>query len=207
MTKGLFISVEGIDGAGKSTHVDFIREYLESRGKTVVITREPGGTQLGEQIRHLLLHSNGIMHRNTELLLMFASRQELVDKVLSPNLEQGICVVADRFVDASLAYQGAGRGLGQNKVRQVMSWLEPVLMPDLTFLFNVPLSIAFSRVSKNKNKDRIEQESQDFFTRVQNAYIDIAKEEPHRVKVIQTDQTKTKTRAEIIRHLDHLLAK
>jgi dTMP kinase len=207
MTKGLFISVEGIDGAGKSTHVNFIREYLESHGKTVVVTREPGGTELGEHIRNLLLHSSSVMHRNTELLLMFASRQELVDKVICPNLAQGICVVADRYIDASLAYQGAGRGLGQAKVRQVMNWLEPVLMPDLTFLFNVPLSIAFTRVDKNKNKDRIEQESRDFFAKVQNAYLDIAKEEPQRVKVIATNQTKTKTRAHIVQHLDYLLAK
>jgi dTMP kinase len=175
-------------------------------GKAVVVTREPGGTELGEQVRNLLLHSHN-MHRNTELLLMFASRQELVNKVLVPNLEQGICVIADRFVDASLAYQGVGRGIGLAKVRQVMNWLEPVLTPDLTFLFNVPLSIAMSRVGKHNNKDRIEQEGQTFFANVQQAYLDIAAAEPHRMKVIQTNQTKTKTRAEIIAHLDTLLWK
>ena len=206
MTKGLFISVEGIDGAGKSTHVNFIREYLESYGKEVITTREPGGTELGEQIRNLLLHSDN-MHKNTELLLMFASRQELLDKILCPNLENGVCVIADRYVDASLAYQGAGRGLGLQKVYQVMNWLEPVLLPDLTFLFNVPLSEALFRVAKKKNKDRIEHESVDFFTRVQDAYLSIAKEESQRVKVISTCQTKAKTRSEIIRHLDYLLAK
>lgn len=206
MTKGLFISVEGIDGAGKSTHVNFISEYLQGKGKKVVITREPGGTQLGEQIRNLLLHSSD-MHRNTELLLMFASRQELVDKVLCPNLQKGICVVADRYVDASLAYQGAGRELGLHKIRQVMSWLEPMLLPDLTFLFNVPLSLAFTRVDRKKDKDRMEQEGQDFFSRVQNAYLDIAKEEPERMKVIPTNQAKTRTRAQIIRYLDKLLEK
>jgi|SRR6185437_2890885 len=206
MKKGLFISVEGIDGAGKSTHVSFIREYLESKGKTVIVTREPGGTELGEQIRNILLHSSN-MHPNTELLLMFASRQELIDKVLRPNLEQGVCVVADRFIDASLAYQGAGRGLGMAKVRQVINWLEPVLETDLTFLFNVPLSIALERVAKNKNKDRIEKESIDFFTKVQNAYLDIAKVEPERMKIIKTNRNRTETRAEISKHLDYLLDK
>ncbi|MCC2626217.1 MAG: dTMP kinase [Burkholderiales bacterium] len=206
MNKGLFISVEGIDGAGKSTHVNLIREYLESKGKTVVVTREPGGTELGEQIRNLLLHSHN-MHHNTELLLMFASRQELIDKVIRPNLEQGVCVIADRFVDASLAYQGAGRGIGMDKVYQVMNWLEPVLKTDLTFLFNVPLSVAFERVGKNRNKDRIEKESIDFFTKVQNAYLDIASKEPGRMKVIRTNRPKHESREEIIRHLDGLLKK
>ncbi|HLX54674.1 MAG TPA: dTMP kinase [Aquella sp.] len=206
MKKGLFISVEGIDGAGKSTHVNFIREYLESKGKTVILTREPGGTELGEQIRNLLLHSSN-MHPNTELLLMFASRQELIDKVLCPNLEKGICVVADRFVDASLAYQGAGRGLGMDKVRQVINCLAPALSTDLTFLFNVPLSIALERVAKNKNKDRIEKESIEFFTKVQDAYLDIAAAEPERMKIIKTNRNRTETRTEIIQHLDYLLEK
>ncbi len=203
MDRGLFISVEGIDGAGKSTHVNLIREYLENKGKTVVVTREPGGTELGEHIRNLLLHSHN-MHHNTELLLMFASRQELIDKVIRPNLEQGICVIADRFVDASLAYQGAGRGIGMEKVYQVINWLEPVLKTDLTFLFNVPLSLAFERVGKNRNKDRIEKESIDFFTKVQNAYLDIANKEPERMKVIRTNRPKSESRAEIIKHLDGL---
>ncbi|MCC2645399.1 MAG: dTMP kinase [Burkholderiales bacterium] len=206
MKKGLFISVEGIDGAGKSTHVNFICEYLESKGKTVVVTREPGGTPLGEQIRNLLLHSTN-MHHNTELLLMFASRQELIEKIIFPNLKDGICVVADRFVDASLAYQGAGRGLGMAKVKQLINLLEPGLTTDLTFLFNVPLSIAVNRIAKNRNKDRIEEENEDFFTKVQNAYLDIAKAQPDRMKVINTNRLKSETRNEIIQHLDYLLDK
>ncbi|MCE3268959.1 MAG: dTMP kinase [Burkholderiales bacterium] len=206
MKKGLFISVEGIDGAGKSTHVNFICEYLKSKGKTVVVTREPGGTPLGEQIRNLLLHSTN-MHHNTELLLMFASRQELIEKIIFPNLKDGICVVADRFVDASLAYQGAGRGLGMAKVKQLINLLEPVLTTDLTFLFNVPLSIAVNRIAKNRNKDRIEEENEDFFTKVQNAYLDIAKAQPDRMKVINTNRLKSETRNEIIQHLDYLLDK
>jgi dTMP kinase len=204
MDRGLFISVEGIDGAGKSTHVNFIREYLEGKGKTVVVTREPGGTELGEHIRNLLLHSHN-MHSNTELLLMFASRQELIDKIIRPNLEQGICVIADRFVDASLAYQGAGRGIGMEKVYQVINWLEPVFKTDLTFLFDAPLSVALERVGKNNNKDRIEKESIDFFTRVQNAYLDIATKEPQRIKIIRTNRPKSDSREEIIKHLDGLL--
>lgn len=206
MTRGLFISVEGIDGAGKSTHVGFIRQYLESKGKQVVVTREPGGTELGEQIRSLLLHSHN-MHHNTELLLMFASRQELIDKVINPNLQQGSCVVADRFIDASLAYQGAGRDLGSSKVRQIINLLEPVLSPDLTFLFDAPLSLAAARVARNKNKDRIEQETEGFFIKVQNAYLDIAKAEPERMKVVSTNQSQEQTRTQIVEHLDSLLNK
>lgn len=202
MTQGLFISVEGIDGAGKSTHVSFIGEYLESTGKTVIITREPGGTELGESLRNLLLNSDN-MHRNTELLLMFAARQELITKVLLPNLQQGVCVISDRFVDASFAYQGAGRALGADKVRQLMNCLEPVVVPNLTLLFDAPLAVALARM--NKNKDRIEREGEGFFARVQNAYLDIATAQPERVKVIKTNQSCTATRAEIIQHLDYLL--
>lgn len=202
---GLFITVEGIDGAGKSTHVDFIQSYLENKGRRVLTTREPGGTIIGEKIRDLLLHNHDKIHSTTELFLMFASRQEIISNVIIPTLENGVCVVLDRFIDSSLAYQGGGRGLGMAKVEKIISLLEPQIKPDLTFLFDVELSVAFSRLSKNKTKDRIEQENEKFFTKVQNAYHEIAKNEPQRVKVINTIQSKEKTQVELKQYLDELL--
>ena len=203
--RGIFVSVEGIDGAGKSTHVDFIREYLEDKGNKVIITREPGGTDLGEKIRELLLHSHAEIHNMTELFLLFASRQELISKVIEPNLNNGVCVIADRFIDASVAYQGYGRKIGQEKLDKIISLLEPVFKTDLTFLFDVPLSLAVNRVSRNKQKDRIEKENSEFFATVQNAYHLIAKNEPERVKIISTDQSIKKTQVLLATYLDQLL--
>jgi dTMP kinase len=203
---GLFISVEGIDGAGKSTHVEFIRQYLEGQGHKVVVTREPGGTELGEKVRDLLLNSES-MHEVTELLLMFASRQELIDKVIRPYLAQGVCVIADRFIDASTAYQGFGRGIGVDKINMLIKLLEPSLSTNLTFLFDAPLELAYARVEKHQAKDRIEQEEAEFFSRVLNGYYSVAKSEPSRVKIVCTDRDKELTRAEIAKHLDELISK
>ena len=205
--RGLFISVEGIDGAGKSTHVDFISSYLKDKGYEVVTTREPGGTELGEKIRNLLLHSDGEVHRITELLLMFASRQQLIAQLIEPNLAKGVCVIADRFIDASIAYQAYGRGIGREKLNKIISLLEPNYTTDLTFLFDLPLDLAVARLNKSRQKDRIEQETSDFFANVQNAYHMIAKDEPDRVKVITTNQVKEKTRMLIASYLDQLITK
>lgn len=206
MKRGLFISVEGIDGAGKSTHVEFIREYLKSKGLEVIVTREPGGTVVGEKIRELLLTSEH-MHHNTELLLYFASRQEIIRQVIVPNLEAGVCVIADRFVDASIAYQGGGRELGVDKIKLVYGLLEPTLTTDMTFLFDVPLSLAMDRLSRGRELDRIELESREFFARVQNTYHQLAADEPLRIKKIMTNHPIAHTREQLVRHLEHLLAK
>lgn len=204
--RGLFVSVEGIDGAGKSTHVAFIKEYMEDKGLKVIITREPGGTALGEKIRDLLLHSSTSIHEITELYLLFASRQELISQVIEPSLSSGVCVIADRYIDASIAYQGYGRKIGQEKLDKIIALLDPQLKTDLTFLFDVPLTLAIERVSRNKKKDRIEKESEDFFTTVQNAYHKIAENEPNRVKVIQTNQHIEATQILLARHLDQLIS-
>lgn len=204
--RGLFISVEGIDGAGKSTHVEFIREYLQNKGLEVIVTREPGGTVVGEKIRELLLTSEH-MHHNTELLLYFASRQEIIRQVIVPNLEAGVCVIADRFVDASIAYQGGGRELGVDKIKLVYGLLEPTLTTDITFLFDVPLSLAMDRLSRGRELDRIELESREFFARVQNTYHQLAADEPQRIKKIMTNHPIAHTREQLVRHLEHLLAK
>lgn len=206
MKRGLFLSVEGIDGAGKSTHVDYIKEYLENNGLKVIVTREPGGTEVGEKIRELLLNSKQL-HHNTELLLYFASRQEIIKQVIIPNLEAGVCVLADRFVDASIAYQGGGRGLGEEKVKAVYALLEPNLTTDITFLFDAPLDVAMERLKQGRSLDRIEQESQEFFARVQNTYHKIAAEEPQRVKIISTNQSIKATQDELFVYLEQLLNK
>lgn len=206
MKRGLFISVEGIDGAGKSTHVEFIREYLQNKGLEVIVTREPGGTVVGEKIRELLLTSEH-MHHNTELLLYFASRQEIIRQVIVPNLEAGVCVIADRFVDASIAYQGGGRELGVDKIKLVYGLLEPTLTTDMTFLFDVPLSLAMDRLSRGRELDRIELESREFFARVQNTYHQLAADEPLRIKKIMTNHPIAHTREQLVRHLEHLIAK
>ncbi len=205
--RGFFISVEGIDGAGKSTHVDFISRYLKDKGYEVVTTREPGGTVLGEKIRDLLLHNGQEIHRITELLLMFASRQQLIAELIEPNLAKGVCVIADRFIDASIAYQAYGRGIGREKLDKIISLLEPNYTTDLTFLFDLPLDLAFTRLNKSRQKDRIEQETSSFFANVQNAYQMIAKNEPDRVKVITTNQLKEKTRILLASYLDQLIKK
>ncbi len=203
--RGLFISLEGIDGAGKSTHVNFMREYLEDKGFSVVLAREPGGTPLGEEIRSLLLHDSGDIHPITELCLLFASRQELISKVIEPNLAKGICVIADRFIDASIAYQGYGRKIGVDKLAKIIALLEPQLTTDLTLLFDLPLEVALSRVAKNKNKDRIECENAEFFASVQDAYRQIAAQNTQRVKIIQTNQKIDTVRVLIVHHLEELI--
>ncbi|MCX8514696.1 MAG: dTMP kinase [Burkholderiales bacterium] len=204
--QGLFISVEGIDGVGKSTHVKFIETYMQEQGFKTITTREPGGTELGEKFRALLLSNKSHMHRITELLLMFASRQELIANVIEPNLKQGVCVISDRYIDASIAYQGLGRKIGVDKLNSIISLLEPLLIPDLTLLFDAPVDLTFSRVGRHSEKDRIEQEDKSFFLDVQQAYYTIAKNEEHRVKIIRTDQHKEQTRMIIKKHLDNLIA-
>ena len=204
--RGLFITVEGIDGAGKSTHITFIREFLENIGHKVITTREPGGTPCGEMIRDVLLHKAEAMHRMTELFLLLASRQELIHNVIVPNLNQGICVLADRFIDSSIAYQAGGRNLGISKVKQALALLEPEIKPDLTFIFDVELSIATRRLHKNAKQDRIERENSEFFVLVQDTYHQIAKMEPERVKLINTAQEKQTTRAELASYLTTLIS-
>ena len=188
MARGRFISFEGIDGAGKSTQHTWLVDYLRGQGRTVVATREPGGTPLGEKLRALLLAEP--MHLETEALLMFAARREHVAQVIEPALAQGDWVVCDRFVDASFAYQGGGRGLSWNKLDQLADWVLGDLQPDLTLIFDAPVAIAQQRLHAATSKpDRFEQEQAAFFERVRAAYLRIASENPHRVRLIDATQT------------------
>ncbi len=182
---GKFISFEGIDGAGKSTHIGWIAERIRSAGKNVAITREPGGTPLGEKLRELLLHHP--MHAETETLLMFTARREHLHQIIRPALDRGDWVVSDRFTDASFAYQGGGRGVALEKLRVLEEWVQGSVQPDLTFLFDVPVSVARDRLNRNTpNPDRFEQERDAFFTRVRDAYLLRAQAAPERFRVINS---------------------
>lgn len=186
--KGKFITLEGVDGAGKSTHLVWLVSHLRSAGRTVVQTREPGGTPLGEKLRELLLHEP--MHLETEALLMFAARREHLERVIKPAIMRGDWVVCDRFTDASFAYQGGGRGLSLQKLVQLEDWVQEGFQPDLTLLFDLPIDIAARRMAgAARQLDRFEQEKADFHERVRAAYLARAAEMPTRVAVIDSRQT------------------
>jgi dTMP kinase len=188
MTRGRFISFEGIDGAGKSTQHAWAVDYLRAQGRTVVATREPGGTPLGEKLRALLLSEP--MNLETEALLMFAARREHIAEVIEPALARGDWVVCDRFVDASFAYQGGGRGLDWKKLESLAQWVLGDLQPDLTLIFDAPVAVAQQRLhAATSNPDRFEQEQAAFFERVRAAYLRIAAENPGRVRLIDATQT------------------
>ena len=184
---GKFITFEGIDGAGKSTHIATVVDWLSARGLEVVSTREPGGTPLGEKLRELLLHEP--MHLETEALLMFAARREHLALVIDPALARGAWVVCDRFSDATYAYQGGGRGLDKEKFAALERWVHGHLQPDLTFLFDLPPEVACERIARQgRELDRFEQERADFHLRVRQAYLERAVEAPQRIRVINAGQ-------------------
>ena len=184
MTAGKFITLEGVDGAGKSTHIPAIARLLQARGKEVLLTREPGGTPLGEKLRELLLHEN--MHPETESMLMFAARREHIEQVIRPALARGVYVVSDRFTDASFAYQCGGRGVSTVKIGQLEQWVQGDFQPDLTLLFDVPVAVSTQRLAGARNPDRFEQEGADFFERIRNAYLARAEQFPQRFRVIDS---------------------
>lgn len=185
--RGKFITLEGLDGAGKSTHLASLVALLRGHGKTIVQTREPGGTPLGEKLRALLL--GDAMHLETEALLMFAARREHIAQVIEPALARGDWVVCDRFTDASFAYQGGGRGLSIAKLEALETWVQGELTPDLTLLFDVPTEVALGRVQgMGRELDRFEQEKRDFFERVRAAYLERARQESQRIRLIDGNQ-------------------
>ncbi len=202
MSHGKFITLEGIDGAGKSTHLSFIAERLRAMGRQVVVTREPGGTPLGEMLRDMVLSQK--MHVETETLIMFASRREHIDKVIVPALEKGIWVLSDRFTDATFAYQGGGRGIAQDRLQALENWVQSGLQPDITLLFDVPLEISRERLSHNMSLDRFEQEKQDFFARVRAAYLDRAAAHRQRIRVINSSRSIAEIQAELTPLLEAL---
>ncbi len=195
MNRGKFITLEGLDGAGKTTHLDWFADQLRLRGKTVRVTREPGGTPLGERLRDLLLHEP--MHADTEALLMFAGRQEHLHAVIIPALEIGEWVVCDRFTDATMAYQGGGRGIPLERLAVLEHWVHGTLQPDLTLLFDIPVTTALERLRGGATPDRFEQEQAAFFERVRASYRQRLEASGARMRLVRADQPIENVRAEL----------
>lgn len=188
--RGRFITFEGIEGVGKSTQVTRLAEWLAGQGRDVVRTREPGGAPLAERIRELLKDApRGSVPATSELLLIFAARAAHAEALLRPALERGQWVVCDRFVDASIAYQGAGRRLGRERVESLAGWLVPDLVPDLTLVLDLPQCVASERLDARGERDRFEQENDHFFERVREAYLELAEREPQRVRIVDATGT------------------
>ena len=205
--QGRFITLEGIEGAGKSTALALVREAVEAAGHAVVVTREPGGTALGEDLRALLLgHKHTGMADDTELLLMFAARAEHLHQVILPALLAGKWVICDRFTDATYAYQGGGRGLSRQRIAQLETWVQGERRPDLTLLLDLPVLQGLERAGRRSAPDRFESEQAAFFERVRQAYLDIAKAEPQRVRTIDASQDLPQVSAAVRAAMEAFLA-
>ncbi len=206
MDTGKFITVEGIEGVGKSTNVAFLREAIEKRGIDVLTTREPGGTPMAERIREMLIeHGDEPVPDITELLLMFASRSLHVNNVIQPALAAGTWVICDRFTDASRAYQGGGRGFPQEDINRLAEWVHGDLRPDLTILLDAPVATGMSRAGRRGSPDRIEIERVDFFERVRECYLSLAEAEPERFVVVDASVDMDTVRASIASIVDRII--
>ena len=201
--RGLFLTLEGVDGAGKSTHVQWLVDTLAALGQPVLCTREPGGTPIGDKLRTLLLHE--AMTLECETLLMFAARAEHVRTVIEPALAAGTWVVCDRFTDATFAYQGGGRELGTTRIEALERWVHPELQPDITWLFDVPLEVARERLNRTRDKDRFEQEADAFFLRTRQIYLERASQQAHRFRVVDSTQPIDSIRVQLNRELVRLV--
>ena len=206
METGKFITVEGIEGVGKSTNVAFLREAIEKRGINVLTTREPGGTPMAERIREMLIeHGDEPVPDITELLLMFASRSLHVNNVIQPALAAGSWVICDRFTDASRAYQGGGRGFPQMDINRLAEWVHGDLRPDLTILLDAPVATGMSRAGRRGRPDRIEIERVDFFERVRECYLSLAEAEPERFVVVDASRDLDTVRLSIESIIDRII--
>ena len=204
MTRGKFITLEGMDGAGKSTHLTWIPAFLEAHGLRVRLTREPGGTPLGERLREMLLTGEQKVHVETEALLMFAARREHLDKVIEPALKSGTWIVCDRFTDATFAYQAGGSGLDWTRISTLETWVQGSLQPDLTLYFDVPSEVGRARTQAVREPDRFEQEDRAFFDRVREGYLRRARDYPSRIVIIDSTVTmsavKIQVEIQLIKH-------
>lgn len=206
MPRGLFITLEGGEGAGKSTNLAFIRQWLQRAGHEVVVTREPGGTELGERVRDILLHSKQLhITPESEMLLMFAARAEHLAKVIRPALAAGKTVLCDRFTDATYAYQGGGRGLPAERIAAMENWVQADLRPDLTLLLDIPVEAGRARAGSRGEPDRFEREDHVFFTRVRETYLALAKAEPTRMHVIDASRALPQVEQQIAAVLEELV--
>lgn len=202
--KAKFITLDGIDGAGKSTNLNTIRLWFEQHQLPVLFTREPGGTAVGEALRQILLDPHTEVNARTETLLMFAARQQHLDSVIKPALAAGTHVVSDRFTDATFAYQGGGRDIPLTDIAVLENWVQQGLHPDLTLLLDIPLTVAQQRLAQNEHPDRFEQLDSDFFERTRQTYLNRAASAPERYRVIQSDQPLTDVAAQISHSLSQL---
>ncbi len=204
--QGLFLSVEGVEGGGKSTNIAYIANFLESAQIPFILTREPGGTEIAEAIRALLLDPKlPAMHADTELLLMFAARAEHLQTKILPALQAGKWVVCDRFTDASYAYQGGGRGIDLQKIARLETWVQGSLRPDATLLFDLEADIGLKRTQKRGKADRFEEEAIEFFNAVRAQYLYMAKQEPQRYHIIQAQYDLAKVQQQLQETLESLL--
>jgi dTMP kinase len=205
MKRGKFISLEGIDGAGKSSHVEWLAGIIRKAGRALVVTREPGGTALGERLRDLLL--NQAMDLRTETLLAFAARQEHLSQVIHPALAAGKWVLSDRFTDATYAYQGGGRGMSEEKIATLETWVQEGLQPDLSLYFDVPAAVGIARrQAASAELDRFERERADFFERVRDNYLTRAQREPRRLRVIDSTKALEQVREQLQTIMNEALA-
>ena len=206
MNTGKFITIEGGEGAGKSTNISFIKDYLEQHKLEVVLTREPGGTPLSERLRDVLLDKNETnMSSDTELLLMFAARSQHLTEVILPAINKGKWVICDRFTDATYAYQGGGRGIDFNRIAALENWVQGDIRPDMTIIFDLPVDVGLSRASNRSQPDRFEQESIDFFTRVRNVYLERADQNPERYAVVNAEPDLETVQKDLLHVLETLV--
>ena len=203
MTKGLFITFEGIDGCGKTTQIKRLKEYFEKNNKNVVLTREPGAKGLGEKLREILLGYDGEVSSNCESFLFLADRAQHVDTLIKPTIEKGDVVLCDRHIDSTVAYQGYGRGLDLARINYLNDLATNGLKPDLTFVFDIDLETSLAR--RGKARDRMESSGDEFFERVRNGYIEITKQEPNRVKLLDGSKSVETIHSEILQHINALL--
>ena len=200
---GKFITLEGVDGAGKTTHLEFIKKYLSDLDINFIMTREPGGTLIGEQLREILL--NDEMTSETETLLMFAARNEHIEKVIRPNLKEGNVVISDRFTDATYAYQSGGKGVKEKKIDILKEWVQASLQPDLTFLFDLSVEVSIERLNKTRELDKFEREEKSFHENIRQKYLLLAKASPERFCILNSEESIEEIQNQIKLKLDKVV--
>ncbi|CAI8155404.1 MAG: Thymidylate kinase [Cellvibrionales bacterium UBA7375] len=206
--RGKFITIEGTEGVGKTTNIAFIKQWLDDNGISFINTREPGGTPLAEEIRQVLLSNRDEkVCSKAELLMMFAGRAQHIDQVIEPQLAQGNWVLCDRFTDATYAYQGAGREMGDDLIKDLETMVQGDMRPDLTLILDVPVELGLERAGKRSEPDRFELEKTDFFNRVRHAYLSIATNNPQRYKIIDASQALEHVQLQIADTLNSFLQK